>query len=117
MTTRYSMNSMTHSNEEVSKRPYQWNESMSRGAVENSVENFVENSRINRGENGKRVDRIADRLVAEYGAPKSRNFFCKVAWHLSEYDIDNYVYLSHRPDITSPLKFFVACCHRRMSTK
>lgn len=113
MTTRYSMNSMTHSNEEVSKRPYQWNGSMSRGTVENSVEN----SHINRGENGKRVDRIADKLVAEYSAPNSRNFFCKVAWHLSEYDIDNYVYLSHRPDITSPLKFFVACCHRRMSTK
>lgn len=113
MTTRYSMNSMTHSNEEVSKRPYQWNESMSREVVENSVEN----SHNNRGGWGRRVDRIADRLVAEYGAPKSRNFFCKAAWHLSEYEIDNFIYLSHRPDITSPLKFFVACCHRRMSTK
>ena len=45
MTTRYSMNSMTHSNEKTSKRSYQWNESMSRRVVENSVENSVENER------------------------------------------------------------------------
>lgn len=45
MTTRYSMKSMTHSNEKTSKRSYQWNESMSRGVVENSVENSVENER------------------------------------------------------------------------
>ena len=45
MTTRYSMNSMTHSIDKTSLRSFHWNESMSLGAVENSVENSVENER------------------------------------------------------------------------
>lgn len=35
----------------------------------------------------RNVDRIADRLVEKFGSPQSREFYCKVAWKLSEAQI------------------------------
>lgn len=112
------LNSLTHSNDKFSKRTIQWNESLTREAKLGVVEKPVENSKnisVNRRKKDSRVDRIADRLVQEYQAPDSRSFFCKCAWRMSEYDIDSLIYLSKKPGVISPLKYFVSCCHRRMS--
>ena len=45
-----------------------------------------------------RVDNIADHLVRKFGAPGSRNFFCKCAWKLSEDDIWSAYEQAHLPN-------------------
>lgn len=57
-----------------------------------------------------RVDRIADHLVQKFGAPGSRDFFCKCAWHMSEDEIWGTYEKAHKKGIKSPLKYFVTVC-------
>lgn len=65
-------------------------------------------------ERALRVDRIADHLVKRFGAPNSRNFFCKCAWKLSEDDIWTVYEQSHRPKVKAPLKYFITVCQIKM---
>lgn len=58
----------------------------------------------------KKTEFIADKLVKEYDAPTSRDFFLKCAWHLSEHTIWTAVEKSHRRGIKSPVKYFVKVC-------
>lgn len=60
------------------------------------------------------TERLADDLVVAYNAPSSRNFFMKCAWHMSEYEIMRVVKASRRPDIISPLKYFIRSCNNEL---
>ena len=64
-----------------------------------------------------KTDYIADRLSEIYNAPQSRNFFLKCAWHLSEDTIWTAVENSRRKGIKSPVKYFVACCHKKLQSR
>lgn len=61
------------------------------------------------------TEMVADRLVEIFGAPKSRNFFLKCAWHLSEDQIWTAVENSQKKRIKSPIKYFVACCSKELA--
>ena len=61
-----------------------------------------------------RVDRIADHLVKKFGAPGSRNFFCKCAWNMSEDDIWSIYEQAHKPKVKVPLKYFISLCSIKM---
>ena len=61
-----------------------------------------------------KVDHIADHLVRKFGAPSSRNFFCKCAWKLSEDDIWSAYEQAHGPKVKSPLKYFITLCLIKM---
>ena len=63
----------------------------------------------------KSTEMVADRLVEIFGAPQSRNFFLKCAWHLSEDQIWTAVENSQKKRIKSPVKYFVACCSKELS--
>lgn len=61
-----------------------------------------------------KVDSIADHLVSKFGAPNSRNFFCKCAWNLSEDEIWTAYEQAHRPKVKYPLKYFITLCLIKM---
>lgn len=63
----------------------------------------------------KSTEMVADRLVEIFGAPQSRNFFLKCAWHLSEDQIWTAVENSQKSRIKNPVKYFVACCSKELS--
>lgn len=65
-------------------------------------------------ERSMQVDNIADHLVRKFGAPNSRNFFCKCAWNLSEDDIWTAYEQAHGPKVNNPLKYFIALCQIKM---
>lgn len=54
---------------------------------------------------------MADKLVGIYDAPKSRDFFLKCAWHLSEDTIWSAVEDSRKKKVKSPIKLFVYLCN------
>lgn len=62
----------------------------------------------------KSTEMLADRLVEIFGAPQSRNFFLKCAWHLSEDQIWTAVENSQRSSIKSPIRYFVTCCKKEL---
>ena len=62
-----------------------------------------------------KVDRIADHLVRKFGAPGSRNFFCKCAWKMSENDIWSIYEQSQGDNVQYPLKYFISVCSIKMS--
>lgn len=64
--------------------------------------------------NARQVDAIADKLVQVFNAPKSRPFFCKCAWKLSEDDIWTTKEYACRSGIESPIKYFVSVCSEKM---
>lgn len=74
-------------------------------------------SKLSRNTNAIRVDGIADHLVRKFGAPKSRNFFCKCAWHLSEDEIWTIYERAHAKGIKNPLGYFIRVCSIKMSDK
>ena len=76
---------------------------------------IVNERKQNHNQRAKQVDYIADQLVKRYNAPNSRAFFCKCAWQLSESMIWSIVGCSEKPNIKSPIKYFVASCHAHMS--
>ena len=61
-----------------------------------------------------KVDNIADHLVRKFGAPNSRNFFCKCAWKLSEDEIWTAYEKAHSPKVKAPLKYFITLCSIKM---
>ena len=66
-------------------------------------------------EQGKKVEWIADELLKKFNAdPKSRPFFCKVGWRLSEARIWYNVEQATKPNpkITNPLGLFIYLCKR-----
>lgn len=71
---------------------------------------------INDKKSGKvrSTEMLADRLVEIFGAPGSRNFFLKCAWHLSEDQIWTAVENSQRSSVKSPIRYFVACCKKEL---
>ena len=75
------------------------------------------NVNIEKSERAKRTERIAWSLVEHYDAPGSYRYFLKVAWHLSEAEIWDTVELSHRKNISSPVKYFVATTRIIMTNK
>ena len=70
---------------------------------------------IGNKEKASRVDRIADHLVRKFGAPGSRNFFCKCAWKMSEDEIWCTYEQAHGPKVKSPLKYFISVCTIKMA--
>lgn len=58
----------------------------------------------------KRVEYIADRLVAIYGNQQFRGFYCKVAWKLSESKIWQNVEQANKG--SSPARLFTYLCKR-----
>lgn len=42
-------------------------------------------------ESSRSVDLVADKLVDKFGSPSSREFYCKIAQHLTEFEIDKLV--------------------------
>lgn len=64
--------------------------------------------------NSRQVDAIADKLVRDFNAPDSRQFFCKCAWNLSEDDIWTVKEYACRPGITNSLRYFVHVCSDKM---
>lgn len=70
---------------------------------------------MRKNERANKVDHIADHLVRKFGAPGSRNFFCKCAWNMSENDIWCAYEQAHNPKIKYPLKYFITLCSIKMS--
>lgn len=60
-----------------------------------------------------KVQHIADRLVEEYREPKSRQYFLKVAWHLSEAQIWDLVEVSRNKK--KPISYFLAVTKRLLA--
>lgn len=58
----------------------------------------------------RKVETIADQLVARYGSEQSRPFYCKVAWKLSEAKIWTNVEQAQKGN--SPAKLFNYLCRR-----
>ena len=77
---------------------------------------FNDNDAKNRRyEQGKKVEWIADELIKKFNADqKSRPFFCKVAWRLSEARIWYNAEQATKPNakITNPLGLFIYLCKR-----
>ena len=57
---------------------------------------------------------VADKLVKIYNAPKSRNFFLKCAWRLSEDVIWSAVEDSRKRGVDSPIALFIFICSNAM---
>lgn len=57
---------------------------------------------------------VADKLVKIYKAPKSRNFFLKCAWNLSEDVIWSAVEDSRKKCVKSPIALFVFICNNAL---
>lgn len=62
-----------------------------------------------------RADLIAKRLVDKFAAPNSYKFFYKVAYYLSEDEIWQTYETAHKGRVNSPIKYFVACCSKRLA--
>lgn len=78
-------------------------------------ENSMNND--NKSYNQRKTEYIATKLVRTFEAPQSYNFFLKCAWNLSEAFIWNAVEASQSKKVKSPIKYFVSCCHREMSSR
>lgn len=61
-----------------------------------------------------RADSVARRLVDKFTAPDSYRFFYKAAYYLSEEEIWRYYENAHKGRIGSPIRYFVACCKKRI---
>ena len=61
-----------------------------------------------------KTDMIADRLVKKFGAPQSRRFFLKCAWHLSEAEIWDIAEASMSKKIQNHTAYFVRSCQNRL---
>lgn len=84
--------------------------------------NFNDNDRpakssLTRRAMTQKTEAIADRLVKTFGAPQSRNFFLKCAWHLSEAQIWEIAERAQGPQIKSPIKYFVASCSQQLAMR
>lgn len=100
-------NDLTKVNNKINDNDYKKSMNSSRGKRGKSwYKNRVEST-----------ERLADDLVVAYNAPNSRNFFMKCAWHMSEYEIMEVVKASRRPNIISPLKYFIRSCHNELIKK
>lgn len=60
------------------------------------------------------TEHVADKLVKIYDAPKSRNFFLKCAWNLSEDTIWTAVEKSRKKGIECSVKYFIAICNKAL---
>lgn len=69
---------------------------------------------MSRSSRAAKVDRIADHLVQKFNAPGSRDYFRKVAWHLSEDEIWTIYEKAHGPKVDDPLRYFIAVCQIKM---
>lgn len=92
------------------------NESMNNDQWNSSERNLNESMNIDRDKPRQvRADLIARRLVEKFAAPKSYKFFYKAAYYLSEDEIWQLYERAHKGRITSPIKYFVACCSKRLA--
>lgn len=57
---------------------------------------------------------VADRLVKIFDAPKSRKFFLKCAWNLSEDTIWSAVEDSRKKCVKSPIALFIFICNNAL---
>lgn len=57
---------------------------------------------------------VADKLVKIFDAPKSRNFFLKCAWHLSEDTIWSAVEDSRKKTVNNPIGLFIFLCNNAL---
>lgn len=70
-----------------------------------------------RGDKGLQVDRIASALVKHFNASYCWEYFCKCGWKLTEDEIWANVEKSHKPQVESPLRYFIALCEVQMAKK
>ena len=77
--------------------------------VSTSNYNHINNDKYARA---KKVEEIADQLVAKYRNPDSRDFYCKVAWRLSEARIWQHYESTMKVKKGSPAKLFTWLCKR-----
>jgi hypothetical protein len=77
-----------------------------------STSNYNDNVVLNRYEKSKRVERIADQLVAKFGNSAFRKFYCKIAWKLSEGQIWNNYEAAVKGNPSNPGKLFTYLCKR-----
>lgn len=61
-----------------------------------------------------RSDLIAKRLVDKFAAPKSYKFFYKAAYYMSEDEIWRLYEASQKARITSPIRYFVKSCSKKL---
>lgn len=83
--------------------------------VGNKLPNNVNDNVKPPGRTENQVNAIAARLVDALDNPDARLFYCKVAWQLSEAQIQNNLEIalrSHR----SPQRYFTWLCKRMMSS-
>ena len=57
---------------------------------------------------------VADKLVKVFNAPRSRNFFLKCAWNLSESTIWSAVDDSRKKCVKNPIGLFIFICNNAM---
>lgn len=57
---------------------------------------------------------VADKLVKIFNAPRSRNFFLKCAWNLSEDTIWSAVEDSRKKSVKTPIALFVFLCNNAL---
>lgn len=62
------------------------------------------------------TEHLADELVKIYNAPKSRKFFLKCAWNLSEDTIWSAVEDSRKRCVSSPIALFIFICNQALQT-
>lgn len=60
------------------------------------------------------TDYVADKLVDIFEAPKSRNFFLKCAWNLSEDTIWSAVEETRKKCVTNPIGLFIFLCNNEL---
>ncbi len=78
-----------------------------------SYESYESYDHMSKAKTAK-TDYIANRLVKEYNAPRSRMFFLKCAWNLSENEIWAAVENSRRPGIKNPIGYFLVFCRNAL---
>lgn len=69
-----------------------------------------ESMRSNKTPMISKTEYIADKLVDIYNAPRSRNFFLKCAWHLSEDTIWSAVEDTRKEGVKEPIALFIFIC-------
>lgn len=77
------------------------------------VSNNKTNNVIDNVTKSKEVDLIADKLVLAFNNPGGREFYCKVGYKLSEYQIWNNLEQSSKG--REPAKLFTWLCKRSMA--
>lgn len=74
---------------------------------------YISNDNVSkRYEAARKVENIADQLVQKFGSDKYRDFYCKIAWKLSEARIWSHYEAAVKANPAQPGKLFTYLCKR-----